>query len=391
LDNGVGLTPPMGWNSWNLYGCDISEQLFKEIADAMVSTGLRDAGYQYLNLDDCWQVKRNKMGEIIEDKDRFPSGIKSLSEYAHSKGLKFGIYSDAGEMTCQKRPGGYGFEELDAKTYASWEVDYLKYDNCYNYGHDVYQRYEAMRDALNATGRPIYYSICNWGVYNPWKWGASTGNSWRTSDDISANWLSIVRNVDESISLAKYAGPGAWNDMDMLEVGIGNQLLIQEQRAHFAIWCVMKSPLILGLDIRKMSKEVFDILTNQELISVNQDPLGVAGDVIYHEGADWIIASPLSDGSRAVILWNRHTHKDSIPSAETESLYDLTIDFTLLGYSKGTKAIVRDLYLQKDVGTFTDSYTASVLWHDVAALKITPINSKHLDTNWRPWNQNPIQ
>ncbi len=386
LDNGIGLKPVMGWNSWNQFGCNVSEELVKSMADAIVRSGLRDAGYVYVNIDDCWQVGRDSSGKIIPDPAAFPNGMEHLGDYLHSRGLKFGIYSDAGKMTCGKRPGSLGYEEVDAKTYASWGVDFLKYDNCYNYGASIVERYQKMRDALNATGRSIYYSLCSWGIKDPWIWGRDIGNSWRTTDDIASNWLNVIRNVDDSINLAKYAGPGHWNDLDMLEVGISG-MLAQEYRAHFAIWAIMKSPLILGLDVRKISENDRKLLTSKEILEVNQDSLGVAGEIVYHEGAIMIIACPLSDGSRAVLLWNRHTHQDSIPSTDANSYDEIAFDFSFIGYASSTKAQVRDLIAEKKLGKFVGTFSTLVRWHDVAMLKITPVNASERTTDWRPWKE----
>ena len=220
LDNGLGLTPQMGWNSWNKFACNINEQLIKDTIDALVSTGLAGVGYKYVNLDDCWQYNRTADGKIVVD-PRFPNGIKPLADYAHSKGLLFGLYSDAGYKTCQGRPGSLGYEEIDAKTYAEWGVDYLKYDNCYNDGTKPEVRYPPMRDALNKSGRRIFYSMCEWGIDSPAKWAKTVGNSWRTTIDISDSWARMCNIIDLNDLCADYAAPGGWNDPDMLEVGNG--------------------------------------------------------------------------------------------------------------------------------------------------------------------------
>ncbi len=229
----------MGWNSWNKFACNINEVL----------------------------------GKIVADAKAFPSGIKALADYVHSKKLKFGIYSDAGSHTCQKRPGSIYFEKIDAKTYAEWGVDYLKYDNCFNLGLPALFRYPRMRDALNETGHPIFYSICNWGESKPWEWGADVGNSWRTTGDISDKWESVVSIIEQQAPIAHYGGPGGWNDPDMLEVGNGG-MTQTEYETHFALWAFMKAPLIIGCDVRNMSKETLELLTNKEVIAINQDALG---------------------------------------------------------------------------------------------------------------------
>ena len=272
LKNGVGLTPAMGWNSWNHFGCDISEKVIRETAEKIVSLGLKDLGYQYINIDDCWQVGRDETTKkIVPDPKTFPSGMKNLSDYIHSLGLKFGLYSDAGFYTCAGRPGSLNHEEIDAQTYAEWEVDYLKYDNCNHDGSSGRtNRYPKMRDALNQTGRPIFFSICEWGTENPWEWGKETGNSWRTTGDISDNWNSFLNILDKQVGLEKYSEIGAWNDPDMLEVGNGG-MTINEYQAHFAIWSILKAPLLLGCDVNNISEEIMNIIGNRYLIAINKD------------------------------------------------------------------------------------------------------------------------
>jgi len=279
LDNGLGRQPQMAWNSWNKFGCNINETVIKDTANAMVKYGFKDLGYTYLNLDDCWQVSRNSSGYIIEDKKAFPSGIPALVDYIHSLGLKFGLYSDAGTNTCGGRPGSLGYEVEDAKQYAAWKVDYLKYDNCYNNNLPDINRYHAMRDALNKTGRPIFFSMCDW-VATTAVWGPTTGNSWRTTMDINAYFDSMTANLDQNNGVAEFAGPGGWNDPDMLEVG--NGLTEDEETAHFSLWALVKAPLILGNDLRNMAGHTLEVLTNKEVIAVNQDKLGKQGMRIVH-------------------------------------------------------------------------------------------------------------
>src|SRR5690242_18440553 len=226
LDNGLVRTPPMGFNDWNAFGCNVSEQLIKQTADFFVSSGMKAAGYQYVNIDDCWMThQRDAQGRLVPDPVKFPDGIKGTADYVHSLGLKLGIYEDAGTATCAGYPGSLGHERVDAQTFADWGVDYLKYDNCNNAGSTTTQqyidRYSAMRDALAATGRPIVYSICEWGVNQPWTWAPDVGNLWRTTGDISDNWNSLKSIVNQNAPLAASAGPGAWNDPDMLEIGNG--------------------------------------------------------------------------------------------------------------------------------------------------------------------------
>ncbi|KAI3458453.1 hypothetical protein Pfo_015116 [Paulownia fortunei] len=270
LGNGLARTPQMGWNSWNFFACDINEEVIKETADALVSTGLAKLGYIYVNIDDCWsELVRDSKGQLVPDSKTFPSGIKSLADYVHSKGLKLGIYSDAGPFTCQVRPGSLFHESDDAKLFASWGIDYLKYDNCFNLDIEPEKRYPPMRDALNATGSTIFYSLCEWGVHDPALWAGKVGNSWRTTDDINDSWASMTTIADLNDKWAAYAGPGGWNDPDMLEVGNGG-MTYQEYRAHFSIWALMKAPLLIGCDVRKMAAETFEILSNEEVIAVNQ-------------------------------------------------------------------------------------------------------------------------
>ena len=281
LDNGLGKTPQMGWNSWNKFGCSINEELILKTIDALNSSGLIEYGYNYINLDDCWQSSRDINGVILPDSTAFPNGIKPLADYAHSKGLKFGLYSDAGFYTCGGKPGSLGYEEIDAKTYAEWGVDYLKYDNCYNDETKSIDRYTVMRDALNKTGRHIFYSMCSWGVDDVSTWGKDVGNSWRTTGDISDNWKSMTRIIDTNNKWYKYAGPGGWNDPDMLEVGNGG-MSIEEYKAHFGLWAISKAPLLIGCDIVNMNKQIKDILTNSEVIAIDQDSLGEQGRKIKY-------------------------------------------------------------------------------------------------------------
>ena len=274
LDNGLGIKPAMGWNTWNKYGCNINQQIIQQNADKIVQLGLDKIGYVYVNIDDCWQLAdRDKDGNVQADTTKFPQGMLAVGDYLHGKGLKFGIYSSAGTKTCQERAGSLGFETQDAKYYANVGADYLKYDNCWNNFVPALSRYTAMRDALNATGRPIYYSICNWGNENVWEWGSTVGNSWRTTLDIENTWGSMRYNFAQNSVLAKYSGPGGWNDPDMLEVG-NNNLTTTEQKSHFALWCFVKAPLILGNDLSDMSPEVLTIISNKNLIAINQDSLG---------------------------------------------------------------------------------------------------------------------
>ena len=279
IDNGLGRTPQMGWNTWNKFWCAINETLIKDSIDAIISSGLYDAGYNYINLDDCWQESRDKNGYIVPNPTTFPNGIKALADYAHSKGLLFGLYSSAGNYTCQGKPGSLYFEKKDAEKYAEWGVDYLKYDNCFNNGIPSLDRYPKMGKELNSTGRPIFYSLCQWGEEEVATWGRNFSNSWRTTGDISDNWNSMISIIDQNDQWYEYAGPGGWNDPDMLEVGNGG-MTYTEYKTHFGLWAISKAPLLIGCDITKMTKQTKEILTNPEVIAINQDPLGEQGHKI---------------------------------------------------------------------------------------------------------------
>ncbi|MFJ8601076.1 NPCBM/NEW2 domain-containing protein [Streptomyces shenzhenensis] len=306
--DGLALTPPMGFNNWNSTHCraDFDEEMVKGIADLFVAKGLKDAGYQYVNLDDCWALpSRDANGRLVPDPVRFPGGIEAVADYVHAKGLKLGIYTSAGTKTCNSAgfPGALGHEYGDAQQFADWGVDYLKYDNCNNQGVDARLRYTTMRDALRATGRPIVYSICEWGENKPWEWAADLGQLWRTTGDISDSWGSMLSILKQNLPLAPYAGPGRWNDPDMLEVGNGG-MTDTEYRTHFSMWSIMAAPLLIGTDLRTASAATFDILGNKEVIAVDQDPLGRQGTVVSSEGGRWVVAKELQDGSRAVALFN---------------------------------------------------------------------------------------
>jgi len=366
LDDGLAKTPPMGWNSWNKFGCDVSEKLIKEIADAMVTTGMKDAGYTYVVIDDCWQVRRDPDGKIVADPQRFPSGIKALADYVHAKGLKFGLYSDAGTETCQGRPGSKGHEEQDARLYAEWGIDYLKYDWCKTEGMKAPEAYPIMRDALKKTGRPIVFSICEWGSSQPWLWAANVGHLWRTTGDIldcfecEENWggLGWTKILDKQVGLEKYAGPGHWNDPDMLEVGNAG-MTVTEYRSHFSLWCLLAAPLMAGNDLRSMSRDTAEILTNKEVIAVDQDPLGIQGTRVRDNGDTEVWMKPLSDGSKAVVLFNRGKKRTRISVTGKE-----------IGLTSQTK--VRDLWAHKELGTIRESYSASVPSHGLVMIRVSP-------------------
>jgi len=369
----LAQTPPMGWNSWNKFACNVSEDLIKSVADAIARNGMKDAGYQYVVIDDCWQVSRDENGNIVADSKHFPSGIKALADYVHSKGLKFGLYSDAGKKTCAGRPGSQGHEYQDALQYARWGVDYLKYDWCNTDTRNAEEAYSTMSNALLSTGRPVVFSLCEWGTAKPWLWGKGTGNLWRTTGDITDKWssrkkwpdgscceLGMVDILDLQVGLDPFAGPGHWNDPDMMEVGNGG-MTIPEYRAHFSLWALLDAPLIAGNDVRSMTPEIKEILTNTEVIAVNQDKLGQEGHRAKKTGDLEVWAKTLADGGRAVILLNR---------GATES--EISVAWEDIGYTAHLPAKVRDLWAHKDVGTFTGSYSAKVPSHAVVMVKVAP-------------------
>ncbi|KAJ4972023.1 hypothetical protein NE237_005122 [Protea cynaroides] len=370
LNNGVAQTPQMGWNSWNFFACNINETVIKETADALISTGLADLGYVYVNIDDCWSASvRNAKGDLVPDPEIFPSGIKALADYVHKKGLKLGIYSDAGAFTCQIRPGSLFFEKADADLFASWGIDYLKYDNCYNLGIEPKKRYPPMRDALNASGRTIFYSVCEWGVDDPALWAGGVGNSWRTTEDIKDSWASMTTIADLNDKWAAYAGPGGWNDPDMLEVGNGG-MTYQEYRAHFSIWALMKAPLLVGCDVRNMTAETMEILSNKEVIAVNQDPLGVQGRKVSVEGednCDQVWAGPLSGNRLVVALWNRCSKAVTI-----------TAKWEVLGLNQTIAVSVRDLWKHEDLsGNVVALFSSTVESHDCQMYIFVPERVSH--------------
>jgi alpha-galactosidase len=375
VSSGLALTPPMGWNSWNKFACNVSDDLVRGMADAMVKSGMKDAGYQYVVIDDCWQVSRDAAGNIVADTQRFPHGIKAVADYVHSLGLKFGIYSDAGVKTCQGRPGGLGHEYQDALMYASWGVDYLKYDWCNTLdGQSAKASYANIRAALDASGRPIVLSICEWGKNQPWLWGHEVGgNLWRSTGDIQDRWggqekwgdgsccsNGVLAIIDQQVGLQSYAGPGHWNDPDMLEVGNGG-MTNTEYRSHFSLWAILAAPLIAGNDLRNMTGDTHDILTNKEAIAVDQDPMGREGRRVAKDGDLEIWAKQLQDGGRAVILLNRGS-----------SSHDISVTWEELGYPGHLTATVRDLWAHKDLGKFSAKFSSSVESHGVVMVTVRP-------------------
>lgn len=372
-------TPPMGWNSWNKFGCNVSEQLIMEMADAMVSSGMKEAGYEYIVIDDCWQVGRDAKGNIIPNPKSFPNGMKFVADYIHSKGLKFGIYSCAGSATCQGRPGSRGYQFQDARQYAEWGVDYLKYDWCSDKGQKAEAAYLTMSDAIKASGRPIVLSICEWGYSKPWKWGKGIGHLWRVSEDIRdyfenlLDWggVGVMNIVDIMAPLHPYAGPGHWNDAEMLEVGNGG-MTHTEYVTHFSMWAMFASPLMAGNDLRNMDKATHEILTNKEVISVNQDKLGKQAIRFMDMGNHEIWVKPLADNELAVCFLNRGDEVwDLDYDWKKETMYFArNINFKRNVYT------IRDLWERKTIGTTNQNITARIPSHGVLMVRISPINNE---------------
>ncbi|NLU38243.1 MAG: glycoside hydrolase family 27 protein [Bacteroidales bacterium] len=376
-------TPPMGWNSWNYFACNVDEKMIREVADIMAESGMQDAGYEYINIDDCWHGTRDSLGFIHPDPQRFPSGMKALADYVHSKGLKLGIYSDAGWKTCGGRPGSRGHEYQDAMMYASWGIDYLKYDWCFTDGLKAEGAYLTMRNALYAAGRPMVLSICEWGDNQPWIWGDSIGHLWRTTGDIyhcfdcvidhkTWNQWGVLQILDlrDNSELRKHAGPNHWNDPDMMEVG--NGMTVSEDRAHFSMWCMLAAPLIAGNDIRNMTPEVKTILTNAEAIAVDQDRMGVQGLKFASENGVDVWYKPLEGGDWAVCFLNRDTidKKMSYKWFDQKVVDDVakrSTDFLTVNYT------LRDLWAHKNLGDTRKALDFTLPGHDVLMLRLSPV------------------
>jgi alpha-galactosidase len=355
--NGPAQTPPMGWNSWNYFACKVTEADVRSAADAIVSTGMKSAGYIYVNIDDCWQGTRDEKG-VIHPNEKFPD-MKGLSEYVHAKGLKLGIYSSPGSKTCGGYEGSFGHEELDAQTYAHWGIDYLKYDYCSFQGDVPAQMaaYKKMHQALEKTGRAIVFSLCQYGMDRVWRWGPSVGgNLWRTTGDISDDYDRMAYIGFGQNGLERFAAPGHWNDPDMLEVGNG-KMNKEEYRTHMSLWCLLAAPLLAGNDLSKMTPDTLAILTNPEVVAVDQDALGIQGHRVAQEGQLEVWVKLLADGSKAVGLFNRG-----------ESVMPVTAYFRDVGV--GDTASVRDLWEKRDLGVFNSSFAAHVPMHGVVLLKV---------------------
>ncbi|MBX9853065.1 MAG: glycoside hydrolase family 27 protein [Cytophagaceae bacterium] len=375
----LALEPPMGWNTWNKFTCNVNEELIRQAADALVASGMKDAGYTYIVIDDCWHGQRDSLGFIQGDQKKFPSGMKALADYIHSKGLKFGIYSCAGSKTCGGHPGSRGYEYQDAIMYAKWGVDYLKYDWCNTEGLKAEGAYMTMRDALYAAKRPIVFSLCEWGDNQPWAWGANTGHLWRTTGDIYHCWdckkdnggwysLGVLQILDKQDGLRKYAGPGHWNDPDMMEVG--NGMTENEDRAHFSMWCMLAAPLMAGNDLSNMSEKTKAILTNKEVIAIDQDPLGIQGFKYKTIDSVEIWFKPLEKGDWAVCFLNRKNVADGIEfdwkeNSVTDSLFHKEVNFKAVTYK------IRNLWLKKGQGTTGKIFKTTLDAHDVVMLRLS--------------------
>jgi alpha-galactosidase len=357
--NGLAMTPPMGWNSWNKFNRNVDDKSVREIADAMVASGMRDAGYIYVNIDDTWEAGRDKDGNI-QSNEKFPD-MKALADYVHSKGLKLGIYSGPGRKTCAGYEGSYGHEAQDAMTWAKWGIDYLKYDWCS--ATQVYHRnemapaYQEMALALRATKRPIIFSLCQYGWLDVGEWGAAAGgNLWRTTGDISDRWQSMASiGFDQQVGREKYAGPGHWNDPDMLEIGNGGMTDI-EYRTHMSLWSILAAPLLAGNDVRTMTEATKEILCNREVIAIDQDKLGKQGVRVRQDGEQEVWKKPLSQGV-AVGLFNR----GAAPAKMTVKWSDVGVT------AKNPK--VRDLWAHSDVNA-PGEYTVEVPSHGVVMLRV---------------------
>lgn len=379
------LTPPMGWNTWNVFGPDISEELIKEMTNAMVSSGMRDVGYQYIIIDDHWQGQRDHNNYIMPDINKFPNGMKAVADYVHSKGLKLGIYSDAAEKTCGGALGSFGYEQKDADTYAAWGIDYLKYDYCYapKDKATAIQRYSTMSKALRKTNRSIVFAACEWGQRQPWLWAANVGaNLWRTTWDIRDIWdhekydnghAGIINVMDRQIGLEQYAGPGRWNDPDMLVVGIYGKGMSSsrndasgctdvEYRTQMSLWSILAAPLLTSCDLRNMNTVTREILTNPEVIAINQDPLGKQGYRVFKQQDVEVWKKSLEKGHVAIALFNRGENP-------------LTISARWIDLGIEGKYLIRDLWSRKDLGVISSKIERKLDRHETVLLRLSPVDS----------------
>lgn len=375
---GLAPTPPMGWNSWNTFATNINEKLVMEIADDMVSSGMKDAGYTYIVLDDGWMaMQRDSVtGNLVPDPVKFPNGIKKVVDYVHAKGLKFGLYNCAGTKTCAGYPGTRGYEYQDARQYAAWEIDYLKYDWCYTDGINAKEAYTTMSKALTVTKRPIIFSLCEWGSNNPWEWAEPVGQLWRISGDIYncfdcikdwGTWKSwgVTYIIDMRKNIRQYAGPDHWNDFDMMEVGHG--MSMNEDRAHFTMWSMLASPLIAGNDLRHMTKETIAILTDKDVIAINQDKRGVQAYLYQQKDSvdTWI--KPLAGNDVAVCFLNRSQKPVQVQFNWQLNPVDDTVSKTHIDFT-GRNYTVKDVWKKKISGTTKSTFRGEVKPHDVILL-----------------------
>jgi alpha-galactosidase len=376
----LALTPPMGWNSWNTFQTNISEELVKQTADIIVSSGMKDAGYTYLVLDDGWMaMDRDRVtGDLVPDPKKFPKGMKAVIDYVHAKGLKFGLYNCAGTKTCAGYPGTRGYEYQDARFYASLNIDYLKYDWCNTDGMTTKEAYTTMSKALKATGHPIIFSLCEWGGSQPWQWAKEVGQLWRTTGDINAifdgikdygNWHAngMMTIVDMQDTLYKYSGPGHWNDPDMLEVG--NGMKVSEDRVHFSIWCMLAAPLMAGNDIRKMNKETLAILTNKDAIAIDQDAAGMQAFKYADKDSVQTWFRPLQNGDWAVCFINRGSTVKSISfdwkkENVSNTFFNRQLNAATVNYK------LYDVWTKKDMGSTSNNLNAVIPAHDVLMLRL---------------------
>ena len=381
----VALTPPMGWNSWNTFEVNINEDLVKKTADIIVSSGLKDAGYEYIVLDDGWMVKdhRDKNGDLVPDPVKFPHGMKALIDYVHSKGLKFGLYNCAGTQTCAGYPGTRGYEYQDARFYANLGIDFLKYDWCNTNGINATEAYTTMSKALKAAGKPIVFSICEWGDNQPWDWATPVGNLWRISGDIypcfdceykheEGNWSSwgVLRILEMRKDIRKFSGPDHWNDFDMMEVG--NGMTITEDKSHFTLWSMMASPLFAGNDLRIMKPETLNILTNKEIIAINQDALGIQGFKYQSENGVDVWVKPLFDENWAMVFLNRSDKTQKINFDWKKHIIEDN-DFKFILNLTSQKYNVRDLWEHINLGNTNKIFQKELAPHDVIAIKLTKV------------------
>ena len=379
----LAMTPPMGWNSWNTFQTKINEKLVMETADSIISCGMKDAGFNYIVLDDGWMaMERNKNGDLVPDPIKFPHGMKAVADYVHSKGLKFGLYNCAGTKTCAGYPGTRGYEYQDARLYAAIGADYLKFDWCSSDGINAKEAYTTMSKALAVAGRPIVFSLCEWGNNKPWEWATNVGQLWRTTGDITkcfdcledhGTWkqLGALQIIDKQKELRKYAGPGHWNDPDMLEVG--NGMNAQENHAHFALWCMMSAPLMTGNDLRKMPADVINIFTNKDIIAIDQDKLGVQGFVSSTKDSIETWVKPLENDELAICFFNRSLKPvpfvfDWKTNAINDTLSKINVDFST------TKYAIKDLYSKKEIGNTSKAFKGNLLSHDVVVLRLKKSN-----------------